>query len=122
MPRLTAAFGAHSLPVRQARELQPFKDAPQQAEALVINELDQAHIDIILETQHIGRIACCRDNQPYVVPVTYVYKGGYVYGHTNEGEKIDIMRGNPHVCFEVDDIQDMVRWRSVIARGTYEEL
>jgi nitroimidazol reductase NimA-like FMN-containing flavoprotein (pyridoxamine 5'-phosphate oxidase superfamily) len=88
----------------------------------MINRLDDAHIDMVLHTQHIGRLACCRSGQPYVVPITYVYRDGYVYGHTNEGEKISIMRENPLVCFEVDQIQDMLRWRSVIAKGEFEEL
>jgi len=56
------------------------------------------------------------------VPVTYVYGAGRVYGHTNDGLKIRIMREKPLVCFQVDDIQDMDKWRSVIAWGRFEEL
>ena len=38
------------------------------------------------------------------------------------GQKIRMMRANPEVCFEVDDVDDLANWRSVIARGRYEEL
>jgi len=35
---------------------------------------------------------------------------------------MQMMRKNPHVCFEVDDMQDLGNWRSVIAWGKFEEL
>jgi nitroimidazol reductase NimA-like FMN-containing flavoprotein (pyridoxamine 5'-phosphate oxidase superfamily) len=70
----------------------------------------------------VGRIGVTADGRTYVVPVTYVYDGDSVYGHSALGQKIRMMRKNPSVCFEVDDIQDMGNWRSVIAQGTFEEL
>jgi nitroimidazol reductase NimA-like FMN-containing flavoprotein (pyridoxamine 5'-phosphate oxidase superfamily) len=33
-----------------------------------------------------------------------------------------MMRKNPKVCFEVDTMENMSNWRSVIAWGTFEEL
>ena len=32
------------------------------------------------------------------------------------------MRQNPSVCFEVDHVEDLVNWYSVVCRGEYEEL
>ncbi len=32
------------------------------------------------------------------------------------------MRANPNVCFQVDTVQNMANWRSVIASGTFREL
>lgn len=32
------------------------------------------------------------------------------------------MRTNPAVCFEVDSMNNMANWKSVIAWGTFEEL
>ena len=58
----------------------------------------------------------------YVVPVTYVYHEGYIYAHSKEGMKVKLMRSNPSVCFEVDTMENMTNWRSVIVWGTYEEL
>lgn len=55
-------------------------------------------------------------------PITYVYDGKAVYAHTQEGMKLHMMRENPHVCFEVDHMDDLANWRSVIAWGTFEEL
>ena len=33
-----------------------------------------------------------------------------------------MMRANPRVCFEVDDIRSVFQWQSVIANGVYEEI
>lgn len=33
-----------------------------------------------------------------------------------------MMRKNPAVCFEVDRVEDLGNWRSVIATGLFEEL
>lgn len=62
------------------------------------------------------------DKGVYVVPITYVYAGSYIYGHSKEGLKIRMMRKKPLVCFEVDHMENMANWQSVIAWGEYEEL
>jgi nitroimidazol reductase NimA-like FMN-containing flavoprotein (pyridoxamine 5'-phosphate oxidase superfamily) len=36
--------------------------------------------------------------------------------------KIEMMRKNPDVCVEVDHMENMANWRSVIAWGTFREL
>jgi uncharacterized protein len=58
----------------------------------------------------------------YVVPITYVYEGKAVYAHSADGLKLEMMRANPEVCFEVDDLVNMANWRTVIAWGKFEEL
>jgi nitroimidazol reductase NimA-like FMN-containing flavoprotein (pyridoxamine 5'-phosphate oxidase superfamily) len=35
---------------------------------------------------------------------------------------MELMRGNPEICFQVDEMKDMSRWKSVIAWGKFEEL
>lgn len=32
------------------------------------------------------------------------------------------MRGNPKVCFQIDEIEGDFNWRSVIVYGSYEEI
>ena len=36
--------------------------------------------------------------------------------------KLDLLRKNPNVCFEVDAMTNMANWQSVIIRGRFEEL
>jgi uncharacterized protein len=88
----------------------------------MFGELDIDEIDSLLRSQVIGRIGCHTDGKLYIVPMTYVFDGENIIGHTAEGLKTDIMRKNPNVCFEIDHVVNMVNWQSVITWGTYEEL
>jgi nitroimidazol reductase NimA-like FMN-containing flavoprotein (pyridoxamine 5'-phosphate oxidase superfamily) len=54
--------------------------------------------------------------------MTYTYDGNYIYGQTNEGKKLDIMRTNPNIAFQVDSYLDIYNWQSVIVYGQFEEL
>lgn len=84
--------------------------------------LTKNQINQVLDSQVLGRIGCYGDGKVYVVPVTYAYDGKYIYAHSKEGMKIKVMRKNPKVCFEVDSVDNMANWRSVILWGEYEEL
>jgi len=88
----------------------------------VLGELTKSEIETVLYDNAIGRIGCHAYGQTYVVPITYAYDGTYVYAHTGVGMKLHMLRGNPRVCFEVDVMDDLANWQSVIAWGTFEEL
>lgn len=89
--------------------------------------LPEDRIEDLLRTALVGRIACCAttfDGQPrpYVVPLAYGYDGECVYAFSSPGRKIEIMRAQPLIAFEVDEATAEDRWSSVIAEGSYEEL
>lgn len=88
----------------------------------MLGQLNRDQIERVLHAEVTGRIGCHADGRTYVVPVTYAYRDGSIFGHTAEGMKVRMMRKNPHVCFEVDHIRDLANWQSVIAWGIYEEL
>lgn len=88
----------------------------------MIGELEPPQIEQILHEQVIGRIGCHARGLTYVVPVTYAYDGSSIVSHTGEGLKVEMMRENPIVCFEVEDLRHLPRWSSVISHGRYEEL
>lgn len=88
----------------------------------MLGQLSEAQINNVLASQVIGRLACTNGMEPYIVPVTYTYDGKYIYGQTNEGAKLKMLRKNPNVCFEVDMMTDMRNWQSVIVYGRFEEL
>jgi len=88
----------------------------------MMGDLNQAQIEQVLHSELIGRLGCHTAGRTYVVPITYAYDGANIYGHSGEGQKIRMMRENPAVCFEVDQMDDMRNWRGVIAQGVYEEL
>ena len=88
----------------------------------MLGELTPEQINDVLFSEVVGRIGCSAEGRTYVVPITYVFDGEGVYGHSAEGLKIRMMRANPHVCFQVDHRQNLANWRSVVAWGVYEEL
>ena len=88
----------------------------------MIGELTNDQIDQVLASHMVGRIGCHFEGRTYVVPVAFAFDGRYIYAHSRNGMKISMMRKNPSVCFEVDIIENMGNWRSVILQGEYEEL
>jgi nitroimidazol reductase NimA-like FMN-containing flavoprotein (pyridoxamine 5'-phosphate oxidase superfamily) len=88
----------------------------------MLGELTKDQVMNVLGSQVVGRMACCDQNQPYIVPVTYAIDGDYIYGQLNEGRKLNIIRQNPKVCFEVDMMTDMANWQSVLVFGEVEIL
>jgi len=90
---------------------------------------DPAEISHILESNVVCRIAMCDGDTPYLVPVNYGFDGTSIYVHcAAAGRKLDILRQNGAVCFEVTDSVSTVssksacgfgtRFRSVIGFGT----
>lgn len=88
----------------------------------MLGELNKRQLIDILERQVIGRLGCHANGETYIVPVNYVYRDNAIYAHSGNGKKIEMMRANPKVCFQVDEIIDTFRWKSGILWGTYEEL
>ncbi|MBN8852055.1 MAG: pyridoxamine 5'-phosphate oxidase [Sphingobacteriales bacterium 50-39] len=84
--------------------------------------LTMPEIERLLSKEVVGRIGCTDGEKVYIVPISYAYDGEYIYCHTHEGLKVDMMRKHPIVGFEVDHMQNMANWQSVIAHGKFEEL
>jgi len=61
-------------------------------------------VDEILGRCRVGRIATHgADGYPYITPLNYVYHDGSIYFHcARSGEKLDNLKRDTRVCFEVD--------------------
>lgn len=60
-------------------------------------------IEEILHNTLICRMGIITDDVPYIVPVNYGYKDGCIYIHSApEGRKIDLLRLNNKVSFEIE--------------------
>ncbi len=90
---------------------------------------DRAEIEGILKRAPVGRLGLLSNGEPYIVPLNFAYDNGRVYFHSGlEGRKVEALRENARVCFEVDDFQEFVLheqaclsttyYRSVITWGT----
>jgi nitroimidazol reductase NimA-like FMN-containing flavoprotein (pyridoxamine 5'-phosphate oxidase superfamily) len=88
----------------------------------MFGNLEGDAIETILHHQIIGHLGCHANDTTYVVPISYAYENGCVYAHTEEGMKINMMRQNPKVCFEVYRMENMGNWQCVIGWGNFEEI
>lgn len=96
--------------------------------------VSRAEIDAIIRGSQVCRLALARDNEPYLVPVSFGYDGTALYLHTaHAGRKIDVFLANPRVCFEFERNVEVrtdpalackwtMRYESVIGWGTIAEL
>jgi hypothetical protein len=83
--------------------------------------LSETEINTLLSSEVFGHLGCTDGLKPYVVPMAYVYRDNVLYGQTTEGKKVEMLRKNPLVCFQVERLKDR-QWRSVMCWGTLEEL
>lgn len=90
----------------------------------MVATLDNPGMETLLSEQLFARLGCHAENSTYVVPISFAYDAPNhrIVGQTYLGQKILMMRKNPEVCIEVDDIRSLTHWRSVILWGRYEEL
>jgi nitroimidazol reductase NimA-like FMN-containing flavoprotein (pyridoxamine 5'-phosphate oxidase superfamily) len=88
----------------------------------MIGQLSAADVEAFLHSETLARIGCHANGRTYVVPVTYVYDGQGIISYSADGLKLWMMRENPEVCVEVDRVETLASWRSVIASGTFKEL
>lgn len=90
----------------------------------MIGTLNKVQTDEILTQEYIMRIGCQDQNKMYILPVTYCYdkSTSSIIGHSGPGTKINAMRKNPDVCFEIEQIESISRWKTVVGWGKFEEL
>jgi uncharacterized protein len=89
---------------------------------VVIREMtNHATLDFLART-HLGRLACTKGAQPYIVPIYFSYNNNCLYSFSTVGQKIDWMRTNPLVCIQVDEVVNSEQWISIIVFGRFEEL
>ncbi len=65
---------------------------------------DPKNIDTLLKTAQVGRLGTINsEGYPMIKPLNFVYEVGRIYFHTAlRGEKIDDIRRNSRVVFELD--------------------
>lgn len=92
---------------------------------------DRAELRRILREARICRLAVSEGDRPYLVPLSFALDGDDVVLHSaRAGRKIDALRRNPAVCFEVEEGVELVpaatacqfgmRFRTVIGFGEVE--
>ena len=89
---------------------------------------DRSEIDAIIHRGQVCHLGLSDQGQPYVVPLCFGYDGKALYFHcAKAGRKLDILRRNNKVCFEIASVEGLVeadkgcdwgiRYQSVIGFG-----
>lgn len=79
---------------------------------------EMAVIEAIIKEAQVCRLAMVDGDKPYVVPLSFGYDGSHIYFHSAmEGRKIELLRKNPHVCFEVDQVIKLVKHKDACEWG-----
>ena len=91
-------------------------------------------ISNVIKHSEVCRLGMAKDNQPYVIPISFGYDGEAIYFHSAvNGKKIDYFEANNKVCFEFEhgvkllpDDETPCDWsfsfQSVIGFGKIHEL
>jgi nitroimidazol reductase NimA-like FMN-containing flavoprotein (pyridoxamine 5'-phosphate oxidase superfamily) len=75
----------------------------------------------LLARNHVGRIAYQIKDYVNIVPLGYVYHGDWLACRTQEGSKVSVLRQSPYVAFEVDEVEGLFDWKSVVVQGSWYE-
>lgn len=89
----------------------------------MIHTLSDNEIVAVFAQNYYGHLGCCTNTDDmYVVPITYAYEEGVLYGFSFAGKKLEMLRKNPRFCFQVQEAINDTKWQSVEAWGTFQEL
>lgn len=93
---------------------------------------DITEIKNILSKDIVGRLALCKGDMPYIIPINFGYdekdgKFNFYFHCATEGEKLEIIKKNNNACFEVDGAHEFIEkeldcscamyFESVVAKG-----
>ena len=87
---------------------------------------DPGLLEDIIKRNRISVIGMCRNNEPYVVTLSYGYDRDekMIYFHcAKEGQKIEFLKTNPEVCITIIDDRGKAEdecdhsYRSVVIKG-----
>jgi len=83
-----------------------------------IEPLSRAECDALLARNRIGRLAYTFHDRVDIEPIHYVYAEELLYFRTSPGAKATTLTHHPWVAFEVDEVEGLFSWRSVVVHGT----
>jgi nitroimidazol reductase NimA-like FMN-containing flavoprotein (pyridoxamine 5'-phosphate oxidase superfamily) len=88
---------------------------------------DMTLIEEIIKQSRVCRLGLVDGDKPYVIPMSFGYDGSLYFHSALEGRKIAVLKKNPQVCFEFDEVTKLVKnkdacewgmaFKSVIGEG-----
>lgn len=89
---------------------------------LDIDEMSTKEIMDLLHKVGHGHLGFVGEGHPYVVPMHYYLRDSAIYIFTTVGMKTEYMDANPEVCLQIEEVDDLLHWRSVVVTGRAERL
>jgi nitroimidazol reductase NimA-like FMN-containing flavoprotein (pyridoxamine 5'-phosphate oxidase superfamily) len=86
-----------------------------------VREMRHADCMDLLSKSSLGRLACCKGNIPYLVPIQFRYAENRIRSFSLAGQKIEWMRANPNVCLEVEHFVSRHQWKCLLVQGQFQE-
>lgn len=90
----------------------------------MIKDLELDECLKILGHNYLGHLGYISGKSPFVTPITYFHddEEKSILSYSTNGHKIDAMRKYGHVSLQVENVQSIQDWSSVLVHGTFEEL
>ena len=85
-------------------------------------ELARDECEAVLARNNVGRLAFSFRDRVDIEPIHYVFSDGWLYGRTSHGSKLTPLEHNHWVAFEVDEVEEVFTWRSVVVHGAFYPL
>ena len=78
----------------------------------------------VLGNNYIGRLGYIFGQTPYIIPITYFHDADTksIISYSANGHKLHAMRQYNKVTLQVDEIESLQNWKSVLVQGRFEEL
>jgi nitroimidazol reductase NimA-like FMN-containing flavoprotein (pyridoxamine 5'-phosphate oxidase superfamily) len=84
-----------------------------------IGALNTDEMNVLLTRNCVGRIAYSLHDRVDVEPIHYVYDAPWVFGRTSAGAKLLTLSHSQWCAFEVDEVQSLFDWQSVVVKGAF---
>ena len=93
--------------------------SPYKPSAPEFRALSKVECEKILSRNHVARLAFSFHDRVDIEPVHYVYERGWMFGRTSPGSKLQTIAHSHWIAAEVDEIDGIFDWRSVVVRGAF---
>lgn len=87
-----------------------------------IRDLSRSECEEVLARHNLGRLAFAAGARVEIEPINYVFSDGWIYYRTSRGTKTAILAHHQWAAFEVDEVEGLFEWRSVVVHGAVRSL
>jgi hypothetical protein len=81
-------------------------------------DLARAECEAMLARHTFGRLAYTFRDHVDVEPIGYAYADGALVFRTAPGSKLETLAHHPWAALEIDEVDSLLDWRSVVVHGT----